>query len=509
MTRQEYENLTLSNLKEIAKELGVKNISKFKKNELIDEIIRVSPNSIEKDGVVLRENISPKNNISAEKVINENDNKQNNVRPNINRNNDVQRNTDNNSNINNSYQKAEKKEMLKEMINESNIAKGIFLDLNMVSNSHSFRNIVFNELFEGRVHNAIFSNRKLLSKLSDFYQSYLLMAAGVIDESKLSYYIKTFPSNFIKDNIKEKYPENKLIQSISYTVDKRTRRVSLELKTTGMTTAEKEKLSSAWVDLYKKDKNLALELFEYNFFRGGIAFSPKTFMGLLPTYIKDRIEGYYEAYSLNPMVDENIVMDQFIRNNWPNNTLVPYKSIKKNNGRFGSDGTITFFTEEALKDMDGIIYFKTSTRDSVSLYKLKSRNKTSAVYVPIESLGGNGEYLEISTENIERRAHKIDSSTETPQSEETDSTEIEDQMPDEDGLESKEKEFRDLMYKAITASRDIVSAENYRRNYKNFSESDKKLYEKGMKKYLNDELSKQGYELNEEEINEIYKQFCK
>ena len=390
-----------------------------------------------------------------------------------------------------------------------NIARGIFLDLNMVSNSHSFRNIVFNELFEGRVHNAIFSNRKLLSKLSDFYQSYLLMAAGVIDESKLSYYINTFPSNFIKDNIKEKYPENKLIQSISYTVDKKTGRVSLELKTTGMTTAEKEELSSAWVDLYKKNKTLALELFEYNFFRGGIAFSPKTFMGLLPTYIKDRIKGYYEAYSLNPMVDENIVMDQFIRNNWSNNALVPYKSITKNNGRFGNDGTITFFTEEALKDMDGIIYFKARTGDGVSLYKLESRNETFTVYKPVELLGGNGEYLEISTENIERRAHKIDSSTETPQSEETDSTEIEDQMPNEDSLTSKEKNFRDLMYKAITASRDIVSAENYRRNYKNFSESDKKLYEKGMKKYLNDELSKQGYELNEEEINEIYKQFCK
>lgn len=390
-----------------------------------------------------------------------------------------------------------------------NIAKGIFLDLNMVSNSHSFRNIVFNELFGGRVHNAIFSNRKLLSKLSDFYQSYLLMAAGVIDESKLSYYIKTFPSNFIKNNIKEKYPENKLIQSISYTVDKKTERVSLELKTTGMTTAEKEELSSAWVDLYKKDKTLALELFEYNFFRGGIAFSPKTFMGLLPTYIKDRIEGYYEAYSLNPMVDENIVMDQFIRNNWTNDTLVPYKSIKKNNGRFGSDDTITFFTEEALKNMDGIIYFKASTRDSVSLYKLESRTKKSAIYKPIEPLGGNGEYLEISTENIERRVRKIDSSTETLQSEEADSTEIEDKMPDEDSLTPKEKEFRDLMYKAITASRDTVSAENYRRNYKNFSDSDKKLYEKGMKKYLNDELSKQGYELNEEEINEIYKQFCK
>ena len=159
--------------------------------------------------------------------------------------------------------------------------------------------------------------------------------------------------------------------------------------------------------------------------------------------------------------------------------------------------------------MDGIIYFKARTGDGASLYKLESRNETFAVYKPVEPLGGNGEYLEISTENIERRTHKIDSSTETSQSEETDSTEIEDQMPDEDSLESKEKEFRDLMYKAITASRDIVSAENYRKNYKNFSESDKKLYEKGMKKYLNDELSKQGYELNEEEINEIYKQFCK
>ena len=58
MTKQEYENMTLSSLKEIAKELGVKNISKYKKNELIDEMIKVSPNSIEKDGVVLRENIS-------------------------------------------------------------------------------------------------------------------------------------------------------------------------------------------------------------------------------------------------------------------------------------------------------------------------------------------------------------------------------------------------------------------------------------------------------------------
>ena len=134
MTKQEYENMTLSSLKEIAKELGVKNISKFKKNELIDEIIKVSPNSIEKDGVVLRENISPKENGKSVENSNINNDRQNNTRNNMNRNNDAQRHNNNstNNNANNNFrsdssdsEKVEKKEILKEMINESNTAKGI------------------------------------------------------------------------------------------------------------------------------------------------------------------------------------------------------------------------------------------------------------------------------------------------------------------------------------------------------------------------------------------------
>ncbi|HEX9025251.1 MAG TPA: transcription termination factor Rho, partial [Clostridium sp.] len=43
-----------------AKNLGVKNISKYKKNELIEEILKTSINFIEKDGVILKENIAPK-----------------------------------------------------------------------------------------------------------------------------------------------------------------------------------------------------------------------------------------------------------------------------------------------------------------------------------------------------------------------------------------------------------------------------------------------------------------
>ena len=45
--------MTLVNLKEIAKEKGIKNISKLKKSELIEELVKITPNKIEKNGVIL------------------------------------------------------------------------------------------------------------------------------------------------------------------------------------------------------------------------------------------------------------------------------------------------------------------------------------------------------------------------------------------------------------------------------------------------------------------------
>lgn len=68
MTRESYEKETLVSLKAKAKELGVKNISKLKKGELIDEIIKLTPNSIQKNGVILREKISPKNNNEVHEI---------------------------------------------------------------------------------------------------------------------------------------------------------------------------------------------------------------------------------------------------------------------------------------------------------------------------------------------------------------------------------------------------------------------------------------------------------
>lgn len=100
MTRENYENMTLAELKEIAKDLGIKNISKLKKSELIDNIIEKSPNRIEKDGVILVEKIAPK--VKAEAV----------------------ENLQQESQIN-EENREEKKERLKVMINESGSSKGV------------------------------------------------------------------------------------------------------------------------------------------------------------------------------------------------------------------------------------------------------------------------------------------------------------------------------------------------------------------------------------------------
>jgi transcription termination factor Rho len=126
LTNKELDNLNLSELKDIAKEVGIKNISKFKKAELIEEIKKVSPASIEKSGVVLREKISPKSeSVEVSKteaveniVAQDNDNKvyemeQNSVIEEVEPVEEVET-------------LEEKRARLKVLINESDSAKGIF-----------------------------------------------------------------------------------------------------------------------------------------------------------------------------------------------------------------------------------------------------------------------------------------------------------------------------------------------------------------------------------------------
>ncbi|MBU5486140.1 transcription termination factor Rho [Clostridium sp. MSJ-11] len=124
MSNNDLENMTLNELKDIAKELGIKNLSKYKKIELIEEIKKLSPIYIEKDGVILREKITPKTN----KVIEVNDN--------IDDNKDKKciesskeevfsEDCKKSEPLADNDKGEEKKERLIEMINESDTAKGV------------------------------------------------------------------------------------------------------------------------------------------------------------------------------------------------------------------------------------------------------------------------------------------------------------------------------------------------------------------------------------------------
>ena len=103
MTREKYEELTLVELKDKAKELGIKNISKFKKGELIDEIVKTTPNTIEKNGVVLTEKISPKTREESTPISAQTRDRYNQTEE----------------------EREQKRERLKVMINESGSSKGV------------------------------------------------------------------------------------------------------------------------------------------------------------------------------------------------------------------------------------------------------------------------------------------------------------------------------------------------------------------------------------------------
>ena len=94
MENNQYDSMNLVELRNIAKDLGIKNISKFKKGDLIEEIKKLKINSINKNGVILTEKIAPKTSQGTSLVRNE-------------------------------QQKIEKKQELSNMINDSNNARGI------------------------------------------------------------------------------------------------------------------------------------------------------------------------------------------------------------------------------------------------------------------------------------------------------------------------------------------------------------------------------------------------
>lgn len=382
---------------------------------------------------------------------------------------------------------------------------------NMPANSTGFRNIL-DLVNDSPLSSVVFGNRKLLSSLSDFYQSYLVMKNGVVNPQELGSTITEFPKEFREKEYKKKYADNALIQAIKYGTDK-SGRATLQVNITGLDTQQKEKLSSAWIDLHKVNPELSTKLFNYNFFRGGIGFSPKTFMSLVPVYVKERIPGYVDTFRILPSTVPETVLDQFIRNNWDNNRLVPRK---KATFKQLPNGHVEVFIPSEVKELTGVQYFKTKVNNEDKLFMQILERDGAIEFKEIAPLGSNKEYLEMSESTIDSPLNvpaeaKVEAvKVETGKDSELAETEVSAEVEDTEVPTTDETRLNDLLHQilVIKGVRNEEQAGEYIKNYQAKSDAEKARMERQTKNFFEARFKKLGIEFNSKLIDDIYKLIC-
>lgn len=401
--------------------------------------------------------------------------------------------------------------ILKQFARTVDIAKAMFSD--MPTGSTGFRKLLANLPVD--IADKMYNDKKLLDQFSNFYQSYLLVQSGLIDSRQLKDYATEFPKWFMEQKFKEKYSNNALIQAIRMNVSKKTGRPYLMINITGMDEQKKEELRSAWIDLHKEDPELSQMLFNYSFFRAGIGFSPKTFMSLVPTYVKEKLKSkdgnasYVDTYRNFPEVIPDLVIDQFIRNNWTNNKLVPIKGGKDTHYNVDvKHNRLTVYRPEDIADLAGISYMKTKMNNNTYLWHLTSDKGEELVFELMKPLGNNGEYLEMSTLDIK---NPLSDTTKT--TEDNSASDLKTESPQESNVEdtsnsqviTKTEEvknlaaFADLIMKQVpTLSKEeaLQRAESIKGREKVFG------------KFLQNVFKQKGLDLSIDEAINEFKKYC-
>ena len=401
--------------------------------------------------------------------------------------------------------------VLKQFARTVDIAKAMFSD--MPTGSTGFRKLLAN--LPADISDKMYNDKKLLDQFSNFYQSYLLIQSGLINPKHLESYATKFPKWFMEQKFKEKYSGNALIQAIRMNVSKKTGRPYLMINITGMDEQRKEELRSAWIDLHKEDPELSQMLFNYSFFRAGIGFSPKTFMSLVPTYVKEKLKSkdgnasYVDTYRNFPEVIPDLVIDQFIRNNWTNNKLVPIKGGKGTHYNVDvKHNRLTVYRPEEIADLAGISYMKTKMNNNTYLWHLTSDKGEELVFELMKPLGNNGEYLEMSTLDIK---NPLSDTTKT--TEDNSASDLKTGSPQESNVEdtsnsqviTKTEEvknlatFADLIMKQVpTLSKEeaLQKAESIKGREKVFG------------KFLQNVFKQKGLDLSIDEAINEFKKYC-
>ncbi len=408
--------------------------------------------------------------------------------------------------------------VLKQFARTVDIAKSLFSD--MPAGSVGFRNLLAK--LPKDIADKMYGDKKLLDQFSNFYQSYLLVQSGVIDSKNLKDYATAFPKWFMEQNFKDKFSNNELIQAIRMNVSKKTGHPYLTINITGMDEQRKEELRSAWIDLHKADPKLSKMLFDYSFFRAGIGFSPKTFMALVPTYVKERLmnentgASYVDTYRHFPTVVPKLVINQFIRNNWDNTKLVPWKGGKDTHYNVNlKTGELRVYRPEEIADLTDVSYMKTKVSKETYLWHLETSSPNELTFKRVKPLGNNGEYLEISTSEIVNPLSDTSSVSEnkitaTVQESATDlKTESHQELSAEESVKTpvitKTEEVKNL-----SAIADLIMLQNPKLDHEGAEKLalEIKDKEKMFRKFLQKVFKHKGLDLNEDEAIDEFHKYC-
>lgn len=408
--------------------------------------------------------------------------------------------------------------VLKQFAKTVDIAKSLFSD--MPAGSVGFRNLLAQ--LPKDIADKMYGDKKLLDQFSNFYQSYLLVQSGVIDSKNLKDYATAFPKWFMEQNFKDEFPNNELIQAIRMNVSKKTGHPYLTINITGMDEQRKEELRSAWIDLHKADPKLSKMLFDYSFFRAGIGFSPKTFMALVPTYVKERLmnentgASYVDTYRHFPTVVPKLVINQFIRNNWDNTKLVPWKGGKDTHYNVNlKTGELRVYRPEEIADLTDVSYMKTKVGKEIYLWHFETSSPNELIFKRVKPLGNNGEYLEISTSEIinplsDTSSVSEDKVTATVQESATDlKTESHQESSAEESVKtqviSKTEEVKNL-----SAIADLIMLQNPKLDHEGAEKLalEIKDKEKMFRKFLQKVFKHKGLDLNEDEAIDEFHKYC-
>lgn len=408
--------------------------------------------------------------------------------------------------------------VLKQFARTVDIAKSLFSD--MPAGSAGFRNLLAQ--LPKDIADKMYGDKKLLDQFSNFYQSYLLVQSGVINSKNLKDYATAFPKWFIEQNFKTKYPNNELIQAIRMNVAKSTGHPYLSINITGMDEQRKEELRSAWIDLHKVDSKLSKMLFDYSFFRAGIGFSPKTFMALVPTYVKERLKNentgasYVDTYRRFPTVVPKLVINQFIRNNMDNNKLVPWKGGKDTHYNVNLKmGELKVYRPEEIADLTDVSYMKTKIGKETYYWHLDSSTSEELTFKRVKPLGNNGEYLEISISDITNPLSEVSNvSEEKPASTVQESaSDLKTESPQESTAEESVKTpviTKTEEVKNLSSLADLIMLQNPKLDHSGAEKLALTIKEKeGMfTKFLQKVFKQKGLDLNEDEALKEFHKYC-